>query len=118
MLLIFLQIYLKVDIQHKSLCNCTAGKKKRSTNWKQDLSAVQRVLIGDEVNVFQAIYRPVDTLCYEKMEKRLQRMLVTHSVCAGACWYGSSPGAVPATGTARGWAAHPTQRKKHKGQKA
>lgn len=38
-------------------------------------------------------------------------MLVTHSVCAGACWYGSSPGAVPATGTATGWAAHPTQRK-------
>lgn len=50
-------------------------------------------------------------LCYEKMEKRLQKMLVTHSVCAGACWYGSSLGAVPATGTARGWAAHPTQRK-------
>lgn len=47
----------------------------------------------------------------EGEEKRLQRMLVTHSVCAGACWYGSRPGAVPATGTAKGWAAHPTQRK-------
>jgi len=42
---------------------------------------------------------------------RLERMLVTHSVCAGACWYGSSPDAAPAKGTARGWAAHPTQRK-------
>lgn len=41
-------------------------------------------------------------------------MLVTHLVCAGACWYGSSPGAVPATGTARGCAAHPTQRKTQK----
>lgn len=38
-------------------------------------------------------------------------MLVTHSVCAAACWYGSSPGAVPATGTTTGWAGHPTQRK-------
>lgn len=48
-------------------------------------------------------------------------MLVTHSVCAGACWYGSSPDAVPAKGTATGWAAHPTQRKEkrtHRGQKA
>lgn len=41
-------------------------------------------------------------------------MLVTHSVCAGACWYGSNPGAVPATGTAMGWAAHPMQRKKQR----
>lgn len=41
-------------------------------------------------------------------------MLVTHLVCAGACWYGSSPGAVPATGTARGCAAHPMQRKTQK----
>lgn len=45
-------------------------------------------------------------------------MLVTHSVCAGACWYGSSPGAGPATGTARGWAAHPTQRETQKDKKA
>lgn len=41
-------------------------------------------------------------------------MLVTHSVCAGACWHGSSPDAVPAKGTATGWAAHPTQRKEKK----
>lgn len=85
----------------------TCEKKLR----KKKISVVFMVLIGDKVQLFQAIYRPLDMLCYETMEKRLQRMLVTHSVCAGACWYGSSPGAVPATGTAAGWAAHPTQRK-------
>lgn len=53
-----------------------------------------------------------------EVENRLQRVLVTHSVCAGACWYGSGPGVVPATGTAWGWAAHPTQRKRDRGQKA
>lgn len=36
---------------------------------------------------------------------------MTHCVCAVAYWYGSNPGAVPAKGTERGWAAHPTQSK-------
>lgn len=41
-------------------------------------------------------------------DEQQKRMLVTHSVCAGACRRRSSPGAVPAMGKATGWEANPT----------
>lgn len=85
-------------------CKNATSTTLESFNWRK-------------MKLFQAIYRPLDVFCYERMEKGLQTMLVTHSFCAGACWYGASPGAVPATGTARGCAAHPRQRK-DKGQRA
>lgn len=39
---------------------------------------------------------------------------MTHSVCAGACWHRSSPGAVPAMGKATGREAQPTQRRRQR----
>lgn len=50
-------------------------------------------------------------------DEQQKRMLVTHSVCAGACRRRSSPGAVPAMGKANGWEANPTQRKRQKTKK-
>lgn len=50
-------------------------------------------------------------------DEQQKRMLVTHSVCAGACRRRSSPGAAPAMGKANGWEANPTQRKRQKTKK-